>query len=112
MKSALAAVALVVVANGMVLVSAGRERAAPASLHHDRRLRRAPDRRRVFRSGARRFQLSLAPDSSSTPPGLDTAGLRALGFAEAMIAGHRQAARLDLPLASGAACMGSAPPTP
>jgi hypothetical protein len=45
MKWAIAAIALVVVANGIVLVSAGRDRAAPPP-RDDRRLRRTPDRRR------------------------------------------------------------------
>jgi len=85
MKWAIGAIALVVLANGIVLVSAGRERAAPAALTtievcagH------------LTGGGtsdeAPTLLLSIAPDSASTPPGLDAAGLRALGHDEAMIA--------------------------
>lgn len=85
MKWAIAAMALVVVANGIVLVSAGRERAAPATLAtidvcaaH------------VIGGGTSdeppALRLEIAPESLSLPAGLDAPGLRALGFAEAVIA--------------------------
>jgi hypothetical protein len=85
MKWAIAAVALVVVANGVVLVSTGRERAAPATL--------SPIdvcAGQLVGGGTSEeppaLRLSFAPDSLSTPAGLDAPGLRALGFGEAMIA--------------------------
>ncbi len=85
MKRAIAAMALVVVANGFVLVSAGRERAAPATFTtievcagH------------IVGGGTSdeppALKLSVSEDSVPTPPGLDAAGLRALGQDEAMIA--------------------------
>jgi len=85
MKWAIGAIALVVVANGIVLVSAARERAAPATFAtidvcagH------------LIGGGTSdeppALNLEVAPESLSTPPGLDAAGLRALGFAEAAIA--------------------------
>jgi hypothetical protein len=85
MRWAIAAMALVVVANGVVLVSAGREHAAPATLTtidvcagH------------LIGGGASdeppALRLVVAPESLSIPTGLDTPGLRALGFAEAVIA--------------------------
>lgn len=85
MRWAIAAMALVVVANGVVLVSAGRERAAPATLTTIE-----------VCSGhlvggetsdeAPALRLRVAPDSLSIPPGLDAPGLRALGYPEAVIA--------------------------
>jgi hypothetical protein len=84
MKWAIAAIALVAVANGFVLVSAGRERAGPATL--------TPIEvcaGQLVGGGtsdeAPALELSLARDSVTTPPGLDAAGLRALGEDEAMI---------------------------
>jgi hypothetical protein len=85
MKWAIAAMALVVVANGVVLVSAGRERSAAATLTtievcagH------------LIGGGtsdeAPALRLRVAPDSLSIPPGLDAPGLRALGYPEAVIA--------------------------
>jgi hypothetical protein len=85
MKWAIAAMALVVAANGVALVSVGRERAAPATLAtidvcngH------------LIGGGASdqapALRLVLAPESLSTPAGLDAPGLRSLGFAEAVIA--------------------------
>jgi hypothetical protein len=85
MKWAIAAMTLVVAATAVVLTSAWRERAAPATLTsidvcagH------------LIGGGASdqppALRLVLAADSLSTPPGLDAAGLRALGFAEAAVA--------------------------
>jgi len=85
MRWAIAAVALVVVTNGIVLVSAGRERAAPASLTtidvcagH------------LIGGGTSdappALRLVVAPESLSIPAGLDPPGLKALGFTEAVIA--------------------------
>lgn len=85
MKWAIAAMALVVVANGVVLLSAGRERAAPATLTtidvcagH------------LVGGGTSdappALRLAVAPESLSIPAGLDAPGLRALGHAEAVIA--------------------------
>ena len=85
MKWALAAIALVVVANGVVLVSAGRERAAPAS-------RTTIDvcAGHLIGGGTSDeppgLKLEIAPESLSIPAGLDAPGLRALSFAEALIA--------------------------
>jgi hypothetical protein len=85
MKWGFAAAALVVVANGIVLVSAGRERAAPGTLT-------AIDVCATHLIGGGNsddppaLRLTIAPDSLATPGGLDPAGLRALGFAEAAIA--------------------------
>jgi hypothetical protein len=84
MKWSIAAVALVVVANGVVLVSAGRERAAPATLG-------TIDVCAAHLVGggtsdeAPALQLVVAPDSISMAAGLDPPGLRALGYAEAVI---------------------------
>ena len=85
MRWAIAAMVLAVVANGVVLVSAGRERAAPAILTtldvcagH------------LVGGGtsdeAPALRLVVAPDSLLTPAGLDAPGLGALGFTEAVIA--------------------------
>lgn len=85
MKWAIAAIALVVVANGVVLVSAGRERAAPATLatidvcaEH------------LIGGGTSddppALRLEIAPEPLARPAGLDATGLRALGFAETVIA--------------------------
>jgi hypothetical protein len=85
MKRAIAAIALVVVANGIVLVSAGRERAAPATLTTV-----AVCARHLIGGGtsdeAPALRLWLAPESLSTPVGLDAPGLRALGFTETVVA--------------------------
>ena len=81
MRRAIAAMALVVLANGVVLVSVGRERAAPAT-----RTTVAVCARHVIGGGtsdeAPALRLWLAPESLSTPVGLDAAGLRSLVFAE------------------------------
>lgn len=85
MRWAIAAIALVVVANGVALVSAGRERAAPATLAtidvcagH------------LIGGGSSdeppALRLEVAPEPLARPAGLDTPGLRALGFAETVIA--------------------------
>ena len=85
MKWAIAAMALVVVANGVVLVSAGRERAAPATLA-------TIDVCAGHMVGGGTsdeppaLRLEIAPESLSTPAGLDAPGLRTLGFAETVIA--------------------------
>ncbi len=85
MRRAAAAMGLVVLANGVVLISAQRERAAPAS-----RTTVAVCARHVIGGGtsddAPALRLWLAPESLSTPIGLDVAGLRALGFAERVVA--------------------------
>ena len=85
MKWAIGAVALVVVANGVVLVSAGREHAAAATMatvevcaSH-------------LMGGAGSddppaLGLKVVRDTLRTPRGLDSAGLRALGFDQAAIA--------------------------
>jgi hypothetical protein len=84
MKSAGAAIALVVLANGFVLVSVRRERAAPAT-----RTTIEVCAPHLVGGGTSdeppALRLNLAPDSLSTPAGLDPAGLRALGFAETVI---------------------------
>ena len=84
MRWAIAAITLAVVANGVVLVSTGRERAAPAALTT---INVCADH--LIGSGtsdeAPALRLSLAPDSVSIPPGLDAAGLRALGHTDAAI---------------------------
>jgi hypothetical protein len=84
MKSAIAAIALVVVANGFVLASVGRERAAPATL-----ITSDVCAGHLVGGGASdqppALRLNLVPDSLSTPPGLDAPGLRALGFGDAVI---------------------------
>ena len=85
MKWAIAAIALVVVANGVVLVSAGRERAAPAT-------RTTIDvcAGHLIGGGTSdeppALRLEIAPESLSIPAGLDAPGLRALGFTAAEIA--------------------------
>ncbi len=85
MRRAIAAMVLVVLANGVVLVSARRERAAPAA-----RTTVAVCARHIIGGGtsddAPALRLWLAPESLSTPLGLDAAGLRSLGFAEKVIA--------------------------
>ena len=85
MKWAIAAVTLVVVANAVVLVSAGREQAAPATLVTVN----ACAAQLAGGSGsdvAPTLRLTLVRDSLATPPGLDAAGLMALGFSEAQVA--------------------------
>lgn len=79
MRWAAAALALVVTANAVVLISARRERAAPVN-------RVSIDVCAAHLAGGGStsqppaLRLLLAPDSL-VPPGLDSAGLRALGFA-------------------------------
>ena len=85
MRPTLAALALIAVANTVVVVSASRERAAPATFttvevcaSH-------------LMGGAGSddppaLRLALLRDTSTTPRGLDSAGLRALGFDQADIA--------------------------
>lgn len=79
MRWAVGALALVVTANAVVLISAQRERAAPVS-------RVSIDVCAADLAGGGStsqppaLRLLLAPDSL-VPPGLDSAGLRALGFA-------------------------------
>lgn len=85
MRRAVAAMGLVVLANGIVLISAQRERAAPAT-----RTTVAVCARHVIGGGtsdeAPALRLWLAQESLSTPVGLDVAGLRALGFGETVVA--------------------------
>jgi hypothetical protein len=85
MKYAVAAIALIVVANGAVLVSVRRERLAPATLAT---IDVCPDQ--LIGGGSSdeppALRLTLALDSLPTPPGLEAAGLRALGFSEAATA--------------------------
>jgi hypothetical protein len=84
MRWAIAAAALVVLANGFVLVSAGRERAAPAT--RTAVVACAASLRGGGTSGdPPALRLQLAPDSLATTPGLDPDGLRALGFDEATV---------------------------
>ena len=84
MKWALAAASLVVVANVAVLVQARRERSPVAAFT-------SIDVCAEHLSGggdtdeAPALRLILAPDSMTDPSGLDEAGLRALGFADAAI---------------------------
>jgi hypothetical protein len=85
MRWAIAAIALVIVANGVVLAAAGRERAGPATFTtidvcagHVRG-GGASDEPPALR-------LALAPESLWTPAGLDAPGLRTLGFPDAAIA--------------------------
>ena len=85
MKWAIVALALVVVANGVALLSVRRERAAPATLATidvcagDLIGGSASDEPPALR-------LVVAPESLSMPAGLDAPGLRALGFTESVIA--------------------------
>jgi hypothetical protein len=85
MKWAIAAATLVILANGVVLVSASRERAAPATMT-------TIDVCSAHLLGGGRsddppaLRLILASESLSTPAGLDPAGLRALGFPETSVA--------------------------
>jgi len=76
---------LVVLANGLVLVSARRDRVAPAA-----RTPVAVCARHIIGGGtsdeAPALRLWLAPESLSTPTGLDASDLRALGFAEQVVA--------------------------
>ncbi len=85
MRRAIAAMGLVVLANGIVLISAQRERAAPAT-----RTTVAVCAMHVIGGGtsdeAPALRLWLAPEPLSTPAGLDASGLRALGFAERVVA--------------------------
>ncbi len=85
MKWVLAAGALVVVANGVVLVSAGRERAGPA-MHTTVDVCASHLIGGGDSDDAPALRLPLAPDSLFTPAGLEPDGLRALGFSEAVIA--------------------------
>ena len=85
MRWAIAAMVLAVVANGIVLVSVGRERAAPATLTTidvcaGHLIGGGPS------DEPPALRLAVAPESLSTPAGLDAPGLRALGFREAVIA--------------------------
>lgn len=85
MRSALAAVALMVAANGVVLVSASRERSAPATLTTID----VCAAHLVGGAGSDNppaLRLTLLRDTSVTPWGLDSAGLRALGFDQADVA--------------------------
>ena len=82
MRPAIAAAALVVVADGLVLVSSSRERAEPAT--------RTPiDVCAAYLSGGEKseappaLRLEFVRDSLGPLPGLDSTGLRALGFTEA-----------------------------
>jgi hypothetical protein len=85
MKWAIAALALVVVANGVALLSVRRERTAPATFV-------AIDVCAGDLIGGNAsaeppaLRLVAAPESLSIPAGLDGPGLRALGFAEPVIA--------------------------
>jgi hypothetical protein len=85
MKWAIAAIALVVVANGFVLVTSGRERAAPANLA-------TVNVCAGHLIGGRNsdvppaLRLAVVAESLSLPAGLDGPGLRALGFTEPAIA--------------------------
>lgn len=84
MRGAFAAALLVVVANGVVLVSARRERALIGAFT-------AIDVCAEHLTGggdtdeAPALRLILAPDSMTDPSGLDEPGLQALGFADAAI---------------------------
>jgi hypothetical protein len=79
MKWALAGAALVILANGLVLVSTARERSGPvtrtAVLACDADLRGGPGS-----NDPPGFRLTMAPESLTAIPGLDSAGLVALGF--------------------------------
>lgn len=85
MRRAIGGVVLVVAANTIALVPVRQERARPATL--------APvsicSRQLVGGPGsdmAPAIRLELAPDSGPPAPGLDAAGLRALGFTDRVIA--------------------------
>lgn len=90
MKWAIAAAALVVVANGVVLVSEHRARGAPATMT-------AIDVCPANLEGGGgsddppAIRLTIAAESLSIAAGLDSAGLRALGFSEtSVLAAGRQ----------------------
>jgi hypothetical protein len=89
MKWAFAAAALVVVANSVVLVSVRRERSAPATIAT---IDVCPANLLGTRSSdeAPAIRLRLVADSPPVVPGLDAAGLKALGFSDptAMAAGR------------------------
>jgi len=85
MKSAVAALALIVVANTVVFVTASRERSAPATFTT------VEVCAAHLMGGAESddppaLRLTLVRDTSTTPRGLDSAGLHALGFHQADIA--------------------------
>jgi hypothetical protein len=85
MRSALAAAVLIVVANTVVFVSASRERSAPATFTT------VEVCANQLMGGAGSddppaLRLTLVRDTSTTPRGLDSAGLRALGFDQSDIA--------------------------
>jgi hypothetical protein len=90
MKWAVAAAALVIVTNGVVLVSEQRQRSAPATT-----VSIDVCSMNLVGGGSSdeppAIRLLLATDSASTIPGLDSAGLKALGFSEASV---RAAGRL------------------
>jgi len=85
MRPTLAALALIAVANTVVVISANRERAAPATFT-------AVEVCASHLMGGAgsddppALRLALVRDTSTTPRGLDSAGLRALGFDQADIA--------------------------
>jgi len=84
MKWAIAATALVVVANGVVLVSEHRARGAPATLTAIE----VCSANLLGGEGSDdppAIRLGLAADAPSVVQGLDSAGLRALGFSEASV---------------------------
>jgi hypothetical protein len=85
MKWALAAAALVVAADAAVLIPAARERATPAT-----RVTVAVCASHLIGGGSSgappALQLRIAPESLPGAPGLDSAGLRALGFTARMAA--------------------------
>lgn len=85
MRSALAAIALIVAANTVVFVSARRERSAPATATTVE----VCAAHLIGGAGSDdppALRLTLVRDTSTTPRGLDSAGLRALGFGQADIA--------------------------
>lgn len=98
MKRALAAVTLVLVANGVLLLLGASERSAPATLTTVEvcasHLTGGPGS-----DEPPTLRLDLAHDSAPVPAGLDAGGLRALGFSEAALAavGRRQRAEYRAP---------------
>ncbi len=100
MKWAVAAAALVVAANAITLLSVTREQeAGPASVAT------VPVCEHQLVGGpgsdlAPALRLVLAPDSAGAAPGLDTAGLRALGHPTAFVAavGHVRPDRFPWPV--------------
>jgi hypothetical protein len=89
MKWAIVAAAVVIVANGVVLVSERRERSAPAT-HTPIEVCAADLLSAGNADEPPAIRLAITADSPRVVPGLDADGLRALGFNEASVAaaGH------------------------